>query len=416
MGNQILLSEEYLRPLMDDAGESGQTQAALVSIVCSSANAVFSISRYGTVTSWSPGAEALYGIAAAEMIGRAPAFLFREDTLLRNGGRCDPVLSGGDAVHRYEARHFTRTGAAVEVAVALSPIRDREGALSRVVAVVSDITEHKRAAQEIARAQAAAQEAARLKSALISNISHEIRTPLNIILGYAEVINDYFAGKGDASQSDALAAITRAGDRLCSTIQDVLEISKIEGGGFETRPARIELERILERHLADFGAAARRKGLEFECLVEKAGVAVMFDEYCLTRALAILLDNAIKFTERGRITVRLGVDAQGTLCLEVRDSGVGIAPAQIERLFEPFSQASNGEARGFEGLGLGLALCRRYLELNGALISVASAEGRGSSFTIRFPSHEQRSRAAQPRPRSPEAPAPRRALRTQFSF
>ena len=393
MGNQLLLSEEYLRPLTADAESIDQTQAALVSIVYSSANAVISISRHDKVTSWSPGAETLYGFEAAEMLGWTPSFLFREDLYLRGGARCDPVLSVGDAVHRYEARHFTRTGAAVEVAVALSATRDHEGALSGVVAVISEISERKYAEREIARAQAAAEEAARLKSAIISNLSHEIRTPLNVILGYAEVINDYFAGKGDASQSDALDAIMRAGDRLCSTIQDVLDISKVEAGGFETQPARIELERLLGRHLAGFAAAARRKGLEFECIVEQAGVAVMFDEYCLTRALAILLDNAIKFTAHGRITVRLALDAQGTLCLEVRDSGVGIPASHLPRLFKPFSQANVGDDRGFEGLGLGLALCRRYLELNGALISAASVEGAGSVFTIRFPSHEASSRA-----------------------
>ncbi len=413
MGNQILLSGEYLRPLVDD-DEGGQAQAALISIVCSSTNAVIRISRYGRVTTWSPGAEALYGFDAAEMIGRVPCFLFREDALLREGGRCDPqILSGGDAVHRYEARHFTRTGAAVDVAVALSPTRDRDGAMSGVVAVISDITERKRAEREIARARAAAEEAARLKSAIISNLSHEIRTPLNIILGYAEVINDYFAGKGDASQREALAAIMRAGDRLCSTVQEVLEMSKIEAGGFEPRPARIELDRVVELHVAAHANAARRKGLDFEYRAETTGVAVHFDEYSLTRALEILLDNAIKFTERGSVAVRLATDAQGTLCLEVRDTGVGIAPAHLARLFEPFSQQSAGENRSFGGLGLGLALCRRYLELNGALLSVESAPGRGSTFTIRFLSHEKSARAPE---RHSETRSPRRKFVPQFSF
>ncbi len=116
----------------------------------------------------------------------------------------------------------------------------------------------------------------------------------------------------------------------------------------------------------------------------RAGFAVMFDEYCLTRALSSLIENAIKFSQGGKVSVRLYTDAQGILCLEVRDSGIGIAPRHLPRLFEPLSQEHISEDRSFEAMGLGLALCRRYLELNGALISAASREGWGSAFTIRF--------------------------------
>lgn len=418
MANQVLLSEEYVRLLTNNRAETEQTQAALASIVRSSADAVISMSCSGNVTSWSPGAERLYGFPAGEMLGRVPAFPFRDDVFLRNGFRREMLVQDGDAVRRYEARHFRKNGSALEVAVALSPILECEDALVGVVAVISDISERKRAAVELMRAQAAAQEAARLKATIFSNISHEIRTPLNIILGYAEIINDYFAGKGDASQSDALDAIMRAGDRLCTAIQDVLDISKIEAGTFELRPARVELDRLLGGQLLSFAAAARRKGLEFDCIIERAGTAVVFDEYCLTRAMTSLIDNAIKFTQRGKVSVRLYTDAQGILCLEVRDSGIGIAPRHLPRLFEPFSQEHAGSDRGFEGMGLGLALCRRYLELNGALISLESTEGQGSAFTIRFPAHDESSRLHPAPAAADSAPvtAPRSGLLPQFSF
>jgi PAS domain S-box-containing protein len=389
MGNQLLLSHEYIRQFAAE-GENGQTQAALASIVCSSPNAVISFSRDDRVTSWSPGAEALYGFGADEIIGRAPTGLFREDPVLREGSRREPLLQACTAVHRYEARHFTRAGSAVDVAVALSPLRAREGALSGAVAVISDLSERKRAELELSRARAAAEQAARLKSAILSNLSHEIRTPLNVILGYAELIDEYFACKGDASQRDALAAIMRAGDRLCNALQDVLDLSKVEAGAFELNPVCIELARILERQVAGFARIALSKGLEFECAIERPGAAVMFDEYCLERALAILLDNAIKFTSRGKVSVRLGTDSMGILCIQIRDTGTGIAAHHLSRLFEPFSQQQAGPDRGFQGMGLGLALCRRYLELNGAPIAVESAEGRGTTFTIRFPRHEER--------------------------
>src|SRR5713226_1494560 len=159
MDNQLLLSEGHPRLLTEDPAETEQTQAALASIVRSSADAVISESRNGKVTSWSPGAERLYGFRAAEMLGRVPAFLFRDDVFLSNGWRRDLLARGEEAVRRYEARHFRKNGTPLEVAVALSPIRDCEGGLAGAVAVINDISERKRAQLELVRAQAAAQEA-----------------------------------------------------------------------------------------------------------------------------------------------------------------------------------------------------------------------------------------------------------------
>jgi CheY-like chemotaxis protein/anti-sigma regulatory factor (Ser/Thr protein kinase) len=146
----------------------------------------------------------------------------------------------------------------------------------------------------------------------------------------------------------------------------------------------LEIDRLLEHLATDFRVIAERKGIALTCTIDTPGAAVVFDEYCLTQALTNLLDNALKFTERGGVAYRLYRATDARLCVEIRDTGIGISQEYLSRLFQPFSQEHSGDARKFQGSGLGLALTRKYLELNGAEISVQSEKGEGTTFTIRF--------------------------------
>ena len=247
-----------------------------------------------------------------------------------------------------------------------------------------DISERVRYERELERMRDAALEASRLKSAFIANMSHEIRTPLNIIAGYTDLIAEYLAGKNDESQKDSVEAIGRACARLTRTIDNILDISKIEAGAFNRAPAQLEIGRLLEHLLADFQVVAERKGIALTCTIDTSATTIVFDEYSLTQALTNLLDNALKFTERGEVACRLYRATDARLCLEIRDTGVGISEEYLPRLFQPFSQEHSGLARKFQGSGLGLALTRKYLELDGAEISVQSEKGKGTTFTIRF--------------------------------
>jgi signal transduction histidine kinase len=169
-----------------------------------------------------------------------------------------------------------------------------------------------------------------------------------------------------------------------TTIHGVLDISKIQAGAFDLKPAPLPLRSLVERHVEDVRVLARQKGLSLTSAIEEPEATVRFDEYCLSQALLNLLGNAVKFTEEGTITVRLCRAPEGELCLEIRDTGVGIDPGYLPRLFTPFSQELSGYTRPFEGSGLGLALARNYLALNGARISVESEKGRGSTFRVHF--------------------------------
>lgn len=319
----------------------------------------------------------------------------------------------GEAVpDRYEATALTRDGHRLTVEVTVKP-HPSDG-LNQVIVFIRDITEQRRSERELKKARDEALEASRLKSAFLANMSHEIRTPLNILLGYSSLVEEHLQDRRDDSQSELFAAIRRAGRRLMATVHHVLDLSKIETRNFSIEPTRLLVASIVEREVADARKAAEEKGLSLRCRIDAPDAEVLFDEYCLSRSIGELLENAIKFTQRGEVSARLHCNGSGLLRLEIRDTGVGIDEAFLPRIFEPFSQEEYGYTRQFEGSGLGLALVRKYLELNGARVSIESEKGTGSTFTIEFArtsESAERPKSAEPQSARPEtmvaaAPAP----------
>jgi len=160
-----------------------------------------------------------------------------------------------------------------------------------------------------------------------------------------------------------------------------------------------------------FQPAAERNATAITCEIEDPEITITVDEYCLGHALANLLDNAVKFNERGRVIVRAYRESDGSICVNVEDTGVGIDPSYVPNLFEPFSQEDSSQARPYQGMGLGLALAKRYLALNGAELSVTSRKYAGSVFTIRF-AEKHDVASGQVTGRSPTPPAPRPPLQS----
>ena len=237
---------------------------------------------------------------------------------------------------------------------------------------------------ELKYARDNALQASRVKSEFLANMSHEIRTPLNVVLGYTDVLADEIDAQQNEDMKEHLDAIRRAGRRLNRTIQGILDFSKIEARAFELRPQSVKLASMLERHVEDIRTFAEQKNLRLRCIIEESKATVLFDEYCLSGALTNLLQNAIKFTEEGSVTAKLYRGADRILRISVTDTGIGIELGYLARIFEPFSQEESGYTRRFEGNGLGLALTRSYLQLNGASVSVQSRKRQGSTFTISF--------------------------------
>ena len=252
-----------------------------------------------------------------------------------------------------------------------------EGSQDQGVAFVLDLSERKRAEAE-RQAREAAEAASRAKSEFLASMSHELRTPLNAILGYAQIL------RGDRTlnerQRDGLDVIRHSGDHLLALINDMLDCARIEAGKLELSPSDLALAPFLHAIAGMIKVKAAEKGLRLVCdLAPDLPAVVCADERRLRQVLLNLLANAVKFTERGTVTLRVGPASPGRLRFEVADTGIGIASEQLGALFQPFVQA--GETRHhIDSIGLGLAISRQLVQLMGGDIRVESRVGQSSRF------------------------------------
>ena len=237
------------------------------------------------------------------------------------------------------------------------------------------------------RARAAAESANRAKSAFLANMSHEIRTPMNGVLGMADLLRQTALS---AEQHELANTIRESGQALLELLNDILDLAKVESGKLELRTAPVRLENQLHEIERLFRARAAEKGIALR--VEAApgsDVVVLADELRLRQVLANLISNAVKFTDRGEVLLRLTVDKQANDSLSanftVSDTGIGITPADQARLFEVFTQAEDDASARRGGSGLGLAICRRLVELMGGTTTLSSKLGQGSTFAVVLP-------------------------------
>jgi signal transduction histidine kinase/CheY-like chemotaxis protein len=277
---------------------------------------------------------------------------------------------------------------------------DEQGRPQRLVGVLQNVTERKKVEAALIAAKEEAESATKAKSAFLATMSHEIRTPLNGVLGMAQAM------EGDAlsqTQRERLTVIRQSGETLLAILNDVLDLSKIEAGKLDMDETEFDIQDLARGAYAAFTAIAGKKGVEFALTIDKGARGVYRGDSTRVRQILYnLVSNAIKFTERGDVQVRVGRRA-GQLVLSVRDSGIGIAPEALKRLFSKFEQADSTTTRRYGGTGLGLAICRELAELMGGSIHAESAPGKGSTFTVRLPLD----RVATARPAAPAPPAPK---------
>jgi len=227
-------------------------------------------------------------------------------------------------------------------------------------------------------------EANRHKSLFLANMSHELRTPLNAILGFSELLSDDTTGRFDAdTRHRFMNQIHSGGQHLLGLINDILDLSKVEAGQMDLRKERIHVREILETVVATIEPLARTKGIGIESEADE--IVFVADAAKLKQMLLNLLSNAIKFTPTGgRVSIR-ATKAGAWIDISVTDTGIGIAKADLGRLFSEFQQLDAGPGREQEGTGLGLALTKRFAELHGGKVTVQSEAGKGSTFVLRLP-------------------------------
>jgi len=229
-----------------------------------------------------------------------------------------------------------------------------------------------------------AQESDRLKSAFLATMSHELRTPLNSIIGFTGVILQGLAGPLNEEQTKQLNMIRESSRHLLALINDVLDISKIEAGQLEIHKRPFDMRQAVESALRVTHPLAQKKNLQLTTSIGPGVGTINSDRRRVEQVLINLLNNAIKFTERGEVHIECQIQ-NGWLETNVRDQGIGIKPEDLNRLFKPFQQIETGLARSHEGSGLGLSICKHLVTAMGGDITVESQWGVGSTFKFTLP-------------------------------
>ena len=263
-----------------------------------------------------------------------------------------------------------------------SALLDHDGVVVGIVTALRDVTARLAMEDELRRSRNDAEQANRAKSSFLATMSHEIRTPLNGVLGMAQAMS---AGALTSTQRKRLDVIQTSGEQLLAILNDVLDVSKIEAGKLALEHVEFDLGKLCAGAISTFAAVANSKSLRLElAITESARGRYVGDPTRLRQILTNLVSNAVKFTDQGGVEVEVDLTAAG-LRIDVRDTGIGLAPDQLARIFDRFEQADVSTTRRFGGAGLGLGICRDLAQLMGGCVTAAAAPGAGAVFTVELP-------------------------------
>ncbi len=372
----LLQSDSEIAALGHQARELAQVSEYARSLIEASLDPFVTISGQGKITDVNEASVQATGVPREQLIGTDFSDYFTEPDKARDG--YEQVFSRG-FVRDYPLAIRHTSGRITDVLYNASVYKDDKGKVLGVFAAARDVTERKRFERSL-------QEASRMKSEFLANMSHELRTPLNGIIGFAEFLVDGKPGPLNPKQKEYLGDVLNSGRHLLQLINDVLDLAKVEAGKMELNPEPFALVQAIEEVCAVAKPLAQKKAIQITLDVAPQLGKVTLDQQKFKQVLYNLISNAIKFTDEGG-KVHIHAEPAGTdrFTLTVQDTGIGIKPEDIQRLFHEFEQLESGASRRYEGTGLGLALTRKIVELQGGVISVQSEVGTGSTFSVVLP-------------------------------
>jgi PAS domain S-box-containing protein len=346
-------------------------------VIESMADGVLVLDAQNRIVDLNPTVQQILARPASEIIGQPAAQVLaaRSDLVERyrnvTEAQTEIVLGEGDAQRHYDLR--------------ISPLYDRRrDRLTGRLIVLRDVTERVWAEEEVKKAKDAAEAASRAKSTFLANMSHELRTPLTAVIGYSELLQEEVEELGYTDLVPDLEKIQMAGRHLLVIVNEILDLSKVEAGKMELVMETFDIPSLLHDVVITAQPLIERNENTLEVHHSDDLGAMYADRAKVRQILSNLLGNAAKFTEEGHITLTAR-EQDGWVCFSVADTGIGIPPAQIPQLFQPFMQADASVTREYGGTGLGLAISQRFCQLMGGEVRVESEVGKGSTFTVHLP-------------------------------
>ena len=296
----------------------------------------------------------------------------------------DKMINGEVEKASFEKRYIRKDKKIIWAYVSTSLVMNVDNQPQYYVTQVIDISDQKRAEQELIQSKEKAELSNRLKDAFIANISHEIRTPLNGIMGMSSLIKDIFQDRVSKEDEELFKGIEYSSQRLIRTVDMMLNYSRMQVGDFPVFPTNLNISAICHKLVIEYSPTAKRKSLDLIFQNNSGDVYLLADEYSIIMAISNLIDNAIKYTIHGMVSVILYRDMNDDIMIDIKDTGIGIDQEFLEKIFNPYSQEQMGYGRAYEGVGLGLSMVKKILDLNNTQVFVESIKGEGTKFTLKF--------------------------------
>ncbi|MDP3546885.1 MAG: PAS domain-containing sensor histidine kinase, partial [Phreatobacter sp.] len=333
-------------------------------------------------------AEALFGYESAEVKGRSITALFAPESHRSALDYCDGLLSNGVASVLNDGRQIigrVKQGGLIPLYMTMG--RTGPASKPKLAAVFRDMTQWKKAEEDLIAAKRQAEQASSQKSDFLAKISHEIRTPLNAIIGFSEVMmEERFGPVGNERYRDYLKDIHASGGHVLSLINDLLDLSKIEAGKLELAFTSVDLNEMVQSTVATMQPQANRDRVIIRSSLQPRLPNVVADARSLRQIVLNLLSNSVKFTPAGgQIIVSTGLSDAGEAVLRVRDTGIGMTESELRAAMEPFRQVATSNPRAAKGTGLGLPLTKALVEANRASFGISSTPNQGTLVEVVFP-------------------------------
>ncbi|MFH0736879.1 MAG: two-component regulator propeller domain-containing protein [bacterium] len=344
---------------------------------------IFMTDFSGTITYINPSFQKIYGYTKEDVIGKSPGILKSGVMQEEEYTKMWTLLISGKP-YKAEFVNRTKTGEFIEIENSVSPFYDNFNNVLGFISVQTDISERKKSEKALLEAKELAEKSDKLKTEFLSQLSHEIRTPLNAIINSSDLIKEDMKNIISNDTEILFDSVTSSAKRIIRTVHMILNMSELQTKTYEYVPKYIDFPELLKKVLEEYLELAVQKNVKIIFNNNLQSANIFADEYSVNQILTQLIDNAVKFTDDGIVEITIDKNKFNELRFSIKDTGIGISSEYKNNLYQPFSQEAQGYTRKYDGNGLGLALTKKYCELNNADILCNSNKGLGTEFSVVF--------------------------------